>query len=116
MELRVNEKISIRFSSSWFIISRNSLHLLTLIQLKRMRQVLANGASHPGFTEIEDGLFQSTGFDAYGKKETNGGSANSAYGMETAHHGHDQELREKQMTLILLMGIQTVSLVRLLQG
>ena len=56
--------------------------------IERNGQVLANGASHPGFTEIEDGLFQSTGFDAYGK--TNGGSANSAYGMETAHHGHDQ--------------------------
>lgn len=58
-------------------------------------QFLANGASHPGFTEVETGYYVSSGFDVYvdSQVELNGPSANSAnsgYGLETAHHGVDQ--------------------------
>lgn len=61
------------------------------IQKNENDNFLANGAGHPGFsvTLNEDGTYTytSTGFDAY--VEGKHGSANSGYGMETAHHGPD---------------------------
>lgn len=62
-------------------------------------QELANGANHPGFTEESTGYYVSTGFDAYveeqvvqedGSLDRSANSANSGYGLETAHHGPDQ--------------------------
>lgn len=58
-------------------------------------QELANGASHPAFAQVEPGYFVSSGFDAYVDTQValygaSANSANSGYGLETAHHGVDQ--------------------------